>query len=144
MKYYRAGERHLIENYELAKADNFKGWCIHHRLELTLDNEYALSKEDLIRMDMYFHRPYYELIYMKFAEHQSLHMRVNGGSRRNNMKLAAIKRKHIPHTEATKLKIGAAHKGTKKPWAALVGKSYKGYTWKLINGKRVWINKEAE
>ena len=23
-----------IENYELAKADNFKGWHIHHRLEL--------------------------------------------------------------------------------------------------------------
>ena len=23
-----------IENYELAKADNFKDWHIHHRLEL--------------------------------------------------------------------------------------------------------------
>lgn len=30
-----------IENYELAKADNFKGWEIHHRLELTLDGEHA-------------------------------------------------------------------------------------------------------
>lgn len=38
-----------IENYELAKADNFKDWCIHHRLELTLDNEYAHSRADLIR-----------------------------------------------------------------------------------------------
>lgn len=22
-----------IENYEKAKADNFKEWCLHHRLE---------------------------------------------------------------------------------------------------------------
>ena len=144
MLYYREGERHLIENYELAKADNFKGWVIHHRLELTLDNNFAHNKEDLIRMDMYFHRPYYELIYMKVADHQSLHMKVNDDPRRKNMKLSARKRKHIHHSAATKLKIGAAHKGRKQPWAALNGKSLKGYTWKLINGKRIWIKKEAE
>lgn len=62
-----------IENYELAKADNFKDWCIHHRLELTLDNEYANSREDLIRMGMYYNRPYFELIFMKRSEHQILH-----------------------------------------------------------------------
>ena len=29
-----------IENYELAKKDNFKGWVIHHRLEThTSDGE---------------------------------------------------------------------------------------------------------
>lgn len=144
MIYYREGERHLIENYELAKADDFKGWVIHHRLELTMDNEFAHSKEDLIRMDMYFHRPYYELIYLRTAEHQSLHMKVSDDPRRNNMKKSARNRKHLPHTTATKMKIGAAHKGTKKPWAALNGKSWKGYTWKLVDGKRTWIKKEVQ
>ena len=41
-----------IENYELTKADNFKGWVIHHMLELTLDNELACTTNDLIRMDI--------------------------------------------------------------------------------------------
>lgn len=72
-KYCREGEESKIENYELAKADNFKGWCIHHRLELTLDGEYAHSKEELKRMDMYYNRPYFELIYLTKSEHMKLH-----------------------------------------------------------------------
>ena len=73
MKYYRDNEQHLIENYELAKADNFKGWDLHHRLELTLDGETVHSIDDLIRMGMYFERPYFELIYMKTKDHRGLH-----------------------------------------------------------------------
>lgn len=142
MVYYREGEKHLIENYELAKADDFKGWVIHHRLELTLDGNYAHTKEDLIRMNMYYHRPYYELIYLRTTEHQSLHMKVSDDPRRNNMKKSARNRKHIPHSTETKLKMSVAHKGRKQPWAALNGKSWKGYTWKLVNGKRTWIKKE--
>ena len=71
--YCRKGEEHKIENYELAKADRFKGWTIHHRLELTLDGEYAHSRDELKRMDMYFNRPYFELIYMKNSDHSKLH-----------------------------------------------------------------------
>lgn len=65
-----------IENYELAKADNFKDWCIHHRLALTLDGEFAHTREDLIRMNMYYNRPYFELIFMKRSEHQILHNKI--------------------------------------------------------------------
>lgn len=72
-KYCRPGEFERIENYELAKADNFKGWCIHHRLELTLNGEYAHSKEELKRMNMYYNRPYYELIFLHLGEHMKLH-----------------------------------------------------------------------
>lgn len=71
--YCRKGEKLKIENYELAKADGFKGWTIHHRLELTLDGEFAHSRADLIRMDMYFNRPYFELIYLKASDHSKLH-----------------------------------------------------------------------
>lgn len=72
-RYCRAGEYELIENYELAKADNFKDWCIHHRLELTLNGEYAHSTEELKRMNMYYNRPYFELIFLTRKEHNKLH-----------------------------------------------------------------------
>lgn len=62
-----------IENYELAKADNFVGWVCHHRLELTVNNEYAHGKEDLIRLGMYYNRPYFELVFMKDKDHRRLH-----------------------------------------------------------------------
>ena len=69
----RPGELELIENYELAKQDNFIGWVIHHRLELTINGEAALSQKDLKRLNMYFHRPYYELIYLTRTEHAKIH-----------------------------------------------------------------------
>ena len=72
-RYCRAGELERIENYELAKADNFKGWDIHHRLELTLDGEFALTREQLKMHNMYYNRPYYELIFLTKAEHRRLH-----------------------------------------------------------------------
>ena len=71
--YYREGEQHLIANYDEASADHFKGWHLHHRLGLTLDGDPALSKSDLIRMGMYYNRPYFELIYLRNSVHSSLH-----------------------------------------------------------------------
>ena len=71
---YRKGEQHLIENYDKAKKDNFKGWLIHHRLELTLDGQFAHHPEDLDRLGMYRNRPYYELIYLTVSEHTNLHL----------------------------------------------------------------------
>ena len=76
-KYVRDGKIELIENYEKADAANFEGWCIHHKLEVTLDGEYALSKKDLIRHDMYLNRPPYELIWMTKSDHMKLHSRIN-------------------------------------------------------------------
>ena len=71
--FYRNNERHLIENYDKAASDHFRGWHIHHRLELTISGEPALSKADLIRMNMYYRRPYFELIYLPAPVHCSLH-----------------------------------------------------------------------
>ena len=75
MKYYRINEQHLIENYEFAKKDNFKGWHLHHRLELTLEGEPALTYKELKRMGMYYNRPYFELIYLKAGDHTRLHLK---------------------------------------------------------------------
>ena len=61
------------ENYALAKADNFKGWDVHHRLELTLNGEFAHTYKELIRLGMYYYRPYFELIFIRHGEHTTLH-----------------------------------------------------------------------
>lgn len=63
----------LIENYDKAIADNTQIWVCHHRLELTLDGEFANSKEDLIRYGMYYKRPYFELIWLPDSEHRRMH-----------------------------------------------------------------------
>lgn len=63
-----------IENYDKAFADPAQTWVIHHRLEMTLDGEFAHTPEDLKRMDMYYNRPYFELIFLTKAEHRRLHM----------------------------------------------------------------------
>lgn len=66
-----------IENYELAKKDNFNGWCIHHRLEThNSDGEKRLvniSVAELIALDMYYNRPASELIFLTNSEHAKLH-----------------------------------------------------------------------
>lgn len=54
-------------------ADTTQPWHCHHRHELTLDGEFAHTKEDLIRMGMYYNRPYFELIFMSKVEHMRLH-----------------------------------------------------------------------
>lgn len=68
-----------VENYEKALADNFVGWCCHHRLQTwTSDGkrrDVDISAEELIAIDMYFNRPASELIFLTASEHTSLHHR---------------------------------------------------------------------
>ena len=62
-----------VENYDLAKADNFKGWVVHHRLEISVNGEEVRTPDDLDRLGMYYHRPYFELIFMRRTDHQTMH-----------------------------------------------------------------------
>lgn len=62
-----------IENYDIALNDPDTMWCCHHRLELTINDELAHTKEELIQLNMYYNRPYFELIFMKPDEHRKLH-----------------------------------------------------------------------
>lgn len=66
-----------IENYDLAKADNFKGWQIHHRLEEKLSEAFTETDIALVKIGMYFYRPPEELIYLTIEEHQRLHRSFN-------------------------------------------------------------------
>lgn len=115
-----------IENYEQAKSDNFKGWEIHHRLELTLDGEHACTADELIRLNMYYNRPYFELIFLKRSEHRALH---NNTSYYKNI-MSKVKKGHAV-SDITRNRISVGHIGI-----------HKGLTWKVINSKRVWLAKE--
>ena len=66
-----------IENYEMAKKDNFESWHIHHRLEThNSDGEKRLinlSVDELIAFEVYYNRPAKELIFLTASEHRKLH-----------------------------------------------------------------------
>lgn len=70
-------EPEKIENYDKAKADNFKGRRCHHRLEThTSDGERRavdISVAELQALGMYWYRPASELIFLTISEHRSLH-----------------------------------------------------------------------
>lgn len=93
-----------IENYEKAIADTTQTWVIHHRLEMTLDGEFALSRSQLKMHDMYYHRPYYELIFLTRAEHRRLHMK---GEK------SPFYGKH--HSDDARRKLSEAKKGKNNP-----------------------------
>lgn len=79
----RSGEEERVENYYDAKKEDFKGWRLHHRLELTLDNQDAVSMMDLINFGMYYHRPYFELIWLRENDHNRLHACTRSGEKCN-------------------------------------------------------------
>ena len=120
-KYY-CKDYENIENYEKALADNFKCWCIHHRLEThTSDGERRLvdiTKKELIALGMYCNRPASELIFLTVGEHTSLHYEgehnPNYGkqlSEKTRTKISEAWSYDKHFTEETKKKISEAMKG---------------------------------
>ena len=106
-----------IENYDKAKANNFKGWHCHHRLEThTSDGERRLidlTRKELIALDMYYNRPSEELIFLTVKEHHSLHQKGKHFSEETKIKLSkSHKGKKLgPFSEEHKRNIGEANKG---------------------------------
>lgn len=117
-----------IENYEKAKANDFKGWECHHRLQTwTSDGERRLvniSAAELKALGMYYNRPASELIFLTVSEHRLLH---NEGeynpmygkklSEETKKRLSGMRKgennamygKH--HTEESKKKMSLSKKG---------------------------------
>lgn len=147
-----------IENYELAKKDNFKGWAIHHRLEThSSEGERRLidiSMKELKALDMYYHRPAGELIFLTRSEHIGLHNHSRKGrhhSEEAKRKIADAMKGRIfseewkrkigdksrgkHHSEETKRKLAESKRGNKNATGKhnIVKKH-----WKLVDGKRVW------
>ena len=72
-KQYCRDDISKIENYEQAINDKKHKWVCHHRLEFTINGEFAHKWKELERLGMYWRRPYFELIFMREDEHQKLH-----------------------------------------------------------------------
>ena len=97
LKSYCSEPLENIENYQQALADGFKGWDIHHRLEIQKD-ETRMSRQELKDHKLYYGRPASELVFMRHGEHIALHM--------NCMKRS---------TDTCK-KISESHAGEKNPF----------------------------
>lgn len=116
LKYYKkyCKEIENVENYEKAKADNFKGWNCHHRLEThNSDGERRLvdiKTEELKALDMYYNRPAEELIFLTVAEHEILHKKGKCRSKSTCCKISKALKVHYISKEARQ-KLSEAHKG---------------------------------
>ena len=104
-----------IENYDKAKADNFKGWECHHRLEThTSDGERRLvdiTQAELKALNMYYNRPASELIFLTRSEH---HAYKKGESNPMYGKQGYWKGKKL--SEDTRKKLSEANKGKQGYW----------------------------
>lgn len=144
----------LIENYKEALNDPNETWVCHHKLGI--GGDYCNSVDELKLMNLYFHRPAKELVFMKRHDHQVLH-----GSNRsektkkklsenNGMKKKAVREKMSKlktgkvFTQEHKANLSISHKNdghsdkiTKQ--CNKLSKLYKGKHWKLVDGKRVWF-----
>lgn len=147
---YCCEDIYKIENYELAKADNFKGWVCHHRLEThTSDGERRLvdiTHKELKALDMYYNRPADELILLKRNEHMSLHFKGRPSPIKGKLLSEEWKRKLSEShkgkssgykgktmSEEARKKISEANKGKKREHYKMMV-----HHWKLVDGKRVY------
>lgn len=122
-----------IENYEKAKADNFEGWELHHRLEThNSDGKRRLidiTRQELIALDMYYNRPVNELIFLTTKEHRHLHMKEKHWSEETRTKMSKAKKGKPSNRKGKQLSEETKRK---------MSKAKKGRYWKVIDGKRVW------
>ena len=126
-----------IEHYEEALADDFEGWCIHHRLEIQQDKR--VYAKELIDQGLYFGRPAEELVFMRREEHTTLHNKGENNpffgkhhsaescqkmsKSRKGKHLSAETRKKLSeakkgkhHSEETRKKMSEAKKGENNPF----------------------------
>ena len=130
-----------IKNYDKAIADTTQVWHCHHMTETW----WNCSKQELIDNECYYNRKACELIFLTPAEHHKLHNKGKHLSDETRRKISeANKDKKL--SEEHRRKLSEAHKGKHhtEEWRRKSGEAHKGKTWKLINGKRVWLSKEAE
>ena len=122
-----------IDNYQQALAEKFKGWCIHHRLEIQPDGT-RVSMQELKSKGLYYGRPASELIFMRCGENKRLHLIGNTNTKGRTLsaehckKIAeANKGKH--HSTEARKKMSETLSGENNP---LFGKHRSAETRKKI------------
>ena len=158
----------LVENYASAKADDFKGWCMHHRLEIQPDGT-RVSRQELKDKGLYFGRPASELIFMRFGEHSAMHNAGNSHAKGSKSKKGqhlsaetrqklseAAKGKHLSNehrqklseaakgktfSEETRKKISEAIKGENHPlFGKTLSNEHRQKLSEAAKGKHLWNN----
>lgn len=113
-----------IENYQEALNDPDRVWDCHHRRE----TDEGLTKKQLIKMGLYYHRPPEELIFLTRKDHRILHgMPEEQKLKRSqqwsgdknpmyNSRRYGIKNPFYgkQHTIETKIKMSANHRDVKR------------------------------
>lgn len=134
-----------IEHYEEALAEDFKGWCIHHRLEIKLDGT-RVSVQELNYQGLYYDRPANELVFMRNGEHTTLHMlgsTFNRGKRHSaetRRKMSeALKGKHL--SAETRKKLSEANRGENNP---MFGKHHSAESCQKMSEAHKCKHKSAE
>ena len=135
-----------IKNYELAIADTTQTWHCHHILGE------IITRQQLLEHDFYYDVPACMLKFVTKAEHTRLHKKGKHLSKETCKKMSeAHKGKHL--SKETCKKMSEAHKGKSSPRKGVtlsdetrrkLSELHKGKTWKLIDGKRVWLPKEID
>ena len=119
-----------IENYQKALADNFVGWCCHHRKGV------YIAVEKLKALGMYYNRPASELIFLTESEHDILHKKGKHFSEEHKNKLSeAHKGKQL--SEETRNKMSEAKKNMSEETRKKISEANKGN--KNVRGTR-WFN----
>ena len=131
-----------IENYEKAKADDFKNWDCHHRLEThNSDGERRLvdiTRDELKALGIYYNRPAEELIFLTDEEHGQLHQNGKKRSAKTRRKMAEAKEGKKLSAEH-KNKICAAMKGKPGPnKGKKFSEEHKKKLRETHKGKNIW------
>ena len=119
-----------IENYQKALADNFVGWCCHHRKGV------YIAVEKLKALGMYYNRPASELIFLTESEHDILHKKGKKFSEEHKKKLSEA-HKGKKRSEETRKKIAEAKKNISEETRKKIAEAKKGNT--ATKGMR-WFN----
>ena len=141
---YCKEELSKIKNYYKAIADTTQVWVLHHRTETW----WNCTRKDLIKNECYYGRKACELIFLTRAQHAELHMSGKVTSEETRRKMSETK-KGKTNSEEHRRKISEAMKGkvrsedTRKKMSEAKKGLLKNKTWKIINGKRVWLSKEC-
>jgi hypothetical protein len=126
-----------VENYFEA-VNSSEVWVCHHR------NGEKMSAKELVDKGLYFNRPAAELLFMRLTDHLSLHHKgktVSTETRRKSSQShkgqnAWNKGKTLTEEHKANMRKPKNRSESLKEENRL---RCKGKTWKLINGKRVWL-----